>query len=108
MIGFQEKLSFSDTLAPGKRTSLYTGTVRYGTSLRSERVVRCTVECLIRDQSISGAIRRRAKITTRTDEISIKPPNLVQRSFHGDAAEPSVDTGHHVRGCVKIIGAVSG
>jgi transposase InsO family protein len=43
---------------------------------------RCTVERLMRGMGLRGAVRGRAfKITTVTDESTLRPPDLVQRAF---------------------------
>ena len=48
-------------------------------------VARCTVERLMREMGLRGAIRGRAfKITTDPDEASPRPPALVQREFHAE------------------------
>lgn len=45
------------------------------------RVARCTVEHLMRDLGITGAVGGKTKITTRSDSTSVKPPDLVNREF---------------------------
>jgi transposase InsO family protein len=55
--------------------------------LRRERVAvaRCTVERLMRSQSICGAVRGRAfKITTVADASAQRPPDLVRREFRAE------------------------
>jgi len=52
--------------------------------LRRERfsVARCTVERLMREMGLRGAVRGRAfKVTTIADEAALRPPDLVERSF---------------------------
>jgi transposase InsO family protein len=45
-------------------------------------VARCTVERLMRDMGLHGAVRGRAfKVTTVADEAAIRPPDLVHREF---------------------------
>jgi len=45
-------------------------------------VARCTVERLMRDTGLRGAIRGRAfKVTTVPDETAVRPPDLVHREF---------------------------
>jgi transposase InsO family protein len=45
-------------------------------------IARCTVERLMRDMGINGAVRGRAtKVTTVCDENAIRPQDLVQRQF---------------------------
>jgi len=45
-------------------------------------VARCTVERLMRDLGIRGAVRGRAfKVTTVADETAFRPPDLVHRAF---------------------------
>jgi len=49
-------------------------------------VARCTVERLMRDMGIQGAIRGKAfKKTTEADEAAPRPPDLVQRAFEATA-----------------------
>jgi transposase InsO family protein len=46
------------------------------------RVARCTVERLMRDMGLQGAVRGRAwKITTRSDAAAARPADLVDRQF---------------------------
>ena len=48
-------------------------------------VARCTVERLMREMGLRGAVRGRAfKITTEPDEAASRPPDLVQREFHAE------------------------
>jgi transposase InsO family protein len=45
-------------------------------------VARCTVERLMRDLGLRGAVRGRAfKVTTVADELAVRPPDLVHREF---------------------------
>jgi putative transposase len=45
-------------------------------------VARCTVERLMRDMGLHGAVRGKAfKVTTVTDEAAARPPDLVHRAF---------------------------
>ena len=45
-------------------------------------VARCTVERLMRDMGLHGAVRGRAfKVTTVADENAMRPPDLVHREF---------------------------
>ena len=45
-------------------------------------VARCTVERLMRDLGLRGAVRGRAyKVTTVADENALRPPDLVKRKF---------------------------
>jgi transposase InsO family protein len=45
-------------------------------------VARCTVERLMRQMGLRGAVRGRAfKVTTVADELAVRPPDLVQRHF---------------------------
>jgi len=45
-------------------------------------VARCTVERLMREMGLRGAVRGRAwKLTTVTDEAAMRPPDLVEREF---------------------------
>jgi len=45
-------------------------------------VARCTVERLMREMGLRGAVRGRAfKITTVADEAALRPPDLVERNF---------------------------
>jgi transposase InsO family protein len=45
-------------------------------------VARCTVERLMRDMGLHGAVRGRAfKVTTVADETAMRPPDLVHREF---------------------------
>jgi putative transposase len=45
-------------------------------------VARCTVERLMREMGLRGAVRGRAfKITTEADDTASRPPDLVQREF---------------------------
>jgi putative transposase len=45
-------------------------------------VARCTVERLMRDMGLRGAVRGRAfKVTTVVDETAVRPPDLVHREF---------------------------
>jgi putative transposase len=45
-------------------------------------VARCTVERLMRDMGLRGAVRGRAfKATTVADELAVRPPDLVHRVF---------------------------
>ena len=46
-------------------------------------VARCTVERLMREMRLRGAVRGRAfRITTVADEAAARPPDLVEREFH--------------------------
>lgn len=45
------------------------------------RVARCTVERLMRDLGIQGAVRGKAKRTTMTDDTMPRPADLVERDF---------------------------
>ena len=46
-------------------------------------VARCTVERLMRDMGLHGAVRGRAfKVTTVADEHAMRPPDLVHREFY--------------------------
>lgn len=48
-------------------------------------VARCTVERLMREMGLRGAVRGRAfKIMTEPDVTAIRPADLVQREFHAD------------------------
>jgi putative transposase len=52
--------------------------------LKRERIwtARCTVERLMREQGLRGAVRGRAfTVTTRADETALRPPDLVERQF---------------------------
>jgi transposase InsO family protein len=51
--------------------------------VREEVVVaRCTVERLMREMGLRGAVRGRAwKLTTVADEAAMRPPDLVEREF---------------------------
>lgn len=44
-------------------------------------VARCTVERLMRELGLQGAVRGRKVITTRADESAARPPDLVERDF---------------------------
>lgn len=44
-------------------------------------VARCTVERLMRDLGLQGAVRGRKFVTTRPDESAPRPPDLVERDF---------------------------
>jgi len=49
------------------------------------QAARCTVERLMRQMGLRGAVRGRAfKVTTVADESSRRPPDLVEREFHAD------------------------
>jgi len=49
------------------------------------KVARCTVERLMRDMGLSGAVRGRAfKVTTVADEAAQRPLDLVERIFRAD------------------------
>jgi transposase InsO family protein len=74
--------------------------------LREDVVVaRCTVERLMREEGLRGAVRGRAwKTTTVADEAASRPPDLVEREF--TASRPnqlwvvfrrSLPEGHHGR-----------
>jgi transposase InsO family protein len=46
-------------------------------------VARCTVERLMRDMGLRGAVRGGAfRVTTLPDEAAARPPDLVEREFH--------------------------
>jgi putative transposase len=46
-------------------------------------VARCTVERLMRQMGLRGAVRGRAfRVTTVADETAVRPPDLVEREFH--------------------------
>ena len=46
------------------------------------QVARCTVERLMRQEGLQGAVRGRKKVvTTRSDEAAARPPDLVNREF---------------------------
>ena len=46
------------------------------------RVARCTVERLMRDMGLRGAVRGRAwKVTTQSDPVAARPADLVERRF---------------------------
>ena len=46
-------------------------------------VARCTVERLMNEMGLHGAVRGRAfKVTTIADEAAARPPDLVEREFH--------------------------
>ena len=46
-------------------------------------VARCTVARLMRAMGLRGAVRGRAfKVTTVSDELAVRPPDLVEREFH--------------------------
>ena len=48
-------------------------------------VARCTVERLMSAMGLHGAVRGRAfKVTTRADEVAVRPPDLVERDFHAN------------------------
>jgi transposase InsO family protein len=51
---------------------------------REHRVVaRCTVERLMRAMGLRGAVRGRAfKVTTVSNDLAVRPPDLVEREFH--------------------------
>jgi putative transposase len=51
------------------------------------RVARCTVERLMRDLGLQGAVRGKVKRTTVTDDTADRPRDLVDRQFH--AKEPN-------------------
>ena len=56
--------------------------------LDGERVARCTVERLMREMGLRGAVRGRAfKVTTVTDESLARPDDLVERRF--EATHPN-------------------
>ena len=58
------------------------------------RVARCTVERLMRDMGLRGVVRGRAwKITTQSAPTAARPTDLVDRQFHGDAAESALGRG---------------
>ena len=45
-------------------------------------VAGCTIERLMRDEGLRGAVRGPAfKITTQPDENALRPPDLVERQF---------------------------
>lgn len=48
-------------------------------------VARCTVERLMRDLGLSGAVRGKAKRTTVSDETAERPRDLVDREFTAEA-----------------------
>ena len=53
--------------------------------LENVRVARCTVERLMRDMGLQGALRGRAfKVTTVADEDAERPKDLVKRDFGAD------------------------
>jgi putative transposase len=51
-------------------------------SARAKRVARCTVERLLRDLGLRGAVRGRTFKTTIPDETARRPPDLVDRDFN--------------------------
>jgi putative transposase len=50
-----------------------------------EPVARCTIERLMRQMGLQGAVRGRKFKTTRPDTGAHRPPDLVQRAFRADA-----------------------
>ena len=68
----------------GRRISGSTELERCGAQLQleGERVARCTVERLMRQMGLEGAVRgRKYKRTTIADEAALRPPDLVRRNF---------------------------
>lgn len=52
-------------------------------------VARCTVERLMRELDLRGAVRGRAfKVTTVADERAVRPPDLVHRAFTAERRLP--------------------
>ena len=49
------------------------------------RVARCTVERLMRQQGLTGAVRGKPKRTTVTDDAAERPRDLVDRQFNAEA-----------------------
>jgi transposase InsO family protein len=48
-------------------------------------VARCTIERLMRQMGLRGAVRGRAfRVTTVSDAAAVRPPDLVQREFHAN------------------------
>jgi len=58
--------------------------------LKRERVraAKCTVERLMRQMSLSGAIRGRSFKTTRADDSAQRPADLVERQFVAERRPP--------------------
>ena len=50
-------------------------------------VARCTVERLMAQMGLQGAVRGKTKRTTRTDDRAVRPPDLVDRQFEADAPD---------------------
>lgn len=49
------------------------------------RVARCTVERLMREMGLAGAVRGKPKRTTIADDTAERPRDLVDRQFHAEA-----------------------
>ncbi len=49
------------------------------------RVARCTVERLMRELGLQGAVRGKVKRTTIADDAADRPRDLVDRQFHAEA-----------------------
>ena len=47
-------------------------------------MARCTVERLMREMGLRGAVRGRAVKITEPDVAAPRPPDLVQREFHAE------------------------
>jgi putative transposase len=63
------------------------GADKVWTQLNRERipVARCTVERLMRQLGLQGARRGKVKRTTISNELSVRPADLVDRQFHASA-----------------------
>ena len=48
-------------------------------------VARCTVERLMRQYGLAGAVRGKTRRTTIADERAVRPADLVERRFHATA-----------------------
>jgi len=49
------------------------------------RVARCTIERLMRELGLQGAVRGKPKRTTIADDLADRPRDLVDRQFHAEA-----------------------
>jgi putative transposase len=73
-----------DILRVWKENFAVYGAKKVWLQLRREGTVvaRCTVERLMRDMGLQGAVRGRAfKVTTVADDAALRPPDLVKREF---------------------------
>ena len=61
-------------------------------------VARCTVEHLMRQMGLRGAVRGRAfKITTISDPLGARPSDPVQREFHATRPQSALGCGYNAR-----------